>query len=151
MLISFVLHHDIRSRWKRHLEIASLSNTWNKKYHHLMQHGCACHMLKQNSADYCEYIKAPPFAVSLSLMYKCLYRLSSLKPITIPGRIWISWKCTKMMKIMNTQLYSVENAKVHAAFLKGRHSTNKHQLDSTMIVPKNNFIFTRECTDFRIN
>ena len=51
------IRHDISSRWKRHLEIANLSNTWNKKYHHLMQHGCAYLMQKQKWEDYCKYNK----------------------------------------------------------------------------------------------
>ena len=49
------IRHDISSRWKRHLEIANLSNTWNKKYHHLMQHGCAYLMQKQKWEDYCKF------------------------------------------------------------------------------------------------
>ena len=52
----FYRMYDISSLWKRHLEIANLSNTWNRKYHHLMQHDYAYLMQKQNLVDYCKYI-----------------------------------------------------------------------------------------------
>mmetsp|Transcript_6086 Transcript_6086/g.13794 ORF Transcript_6086/g.13794 Transcript_6086/m.13794 type:complete len:211 (-) Transcript_6086:1043-1675(-) len=77
------------------------------------------------------------------------------KPVTVPGRIWLSWKGTKMWKQIksNTNFcFDGDGAKVTTAYLKGRYipmgSRDKHNFDSTIIRPKNNSIFLRECTDF---
>eukprot|EP00970_Alexandrium_tamarense_P005835 scaffold949_cov186-Alexandrium_tamarense.AAC.13 len=68
------------------------------------------------------------------------------KPITVPGRIWISWKGTQLYKHLNCKqkdrledVGSTKNA--------GRKLINAKMLGSTFIQPKTNAVFRREfCT-----
>lgn len=79
-----------------------------------------------------------------------------LKPITVPLRVWLSWKGTKMLKRMKLNTTCVigsdssENATTgfiqSSAILMKRRDMK--QLDSTVIRRQNNSIFHRECTDF---
>ena len=79
------------------------------------------------------------------------------KPITVPGRIWISWKGTKTWKQMKSSSRCCSgggggSAKVTAAFVKGAGAgigRDEHvPIGSTIIRQRSNAIFLRECNDF---
>mmetsp|Transcript_23012 Transcript_23012/g.40387 ORF Transcript_23012/g.40387 Transcript_23012/m.40387 type:complete len:164 (+) Transcript_23012:325-816(+) len=75
------------------------------------------------------------------------------KPITVPGRIWISWRGTKTWKQIKSSSRCCSgggDAKVTAAFVKGAGiGRDEHvPIGSTIIRQKSNAIFLRECNDF---
>ena len=82
------------------------------------------------------------------------------KPITVPGRIWLSWKGTKMWKqISNSSKISrdfleQQNDSTKSTSLGGRKSVDGRQrynsIAAVIIRPKDKSIFLRECKDFSL-
>jgi hypothetical protein len=79
-----------------------------------------------------------------------------LKPITVPLRVWLSWKGTKMLKRMKLNTTCVggsdSSENVTRGFIQSSVILMKRrdlqQLDLTVIRRMNNSIFLRECMDF---
>lgn len=74
------------------------------------------------------------------------------KPLTVPGRIWMSWKGAKLwgqFKSNSSLSSKTDQSKLSVAFMQGGQVTNKRSrkwiLDSNMIGPKSNAIFLQKC------
>ena len=73
------------------------------------------------------------------------------KPITVPGRVWLSFNGTKVWKQIGsnaTARSDVSNTKEKTAFIDRSLLRRSKHIRSNMIHHKSNAIFIRECRDF---
>ena len=66
------------------------------------------------------------------------------KPLTIPGRIWLSWTGTKAWQQLKTNAKQLDTALETDRLHSAMRNNNNLSLKSTFIDPRSNHIFTRK-------